>query len=168
MTPTNYVRHFKVLGKICRLYDVGGPDVAALKLLISRVFDQIATGEVDSYDALLLLTPYMGQLNASLGEASTQVKFHAVQMAGKYLTSPNFYGDLTTVPSNVALVTAVLTALRTDMSAAVDNKRLSTESTSGLVNFFSNVLAAGGTWNTVADASADYKDSVYVVDTIVP
>jgi hypothetical protein len=36
-----------------------------------------------------------------------------------------------------------------------------------LVNFFDTLSGTTGTWNTVTDASADYKDSVLCVGTLV-
>ena len=75
------------------------------------------------------------------------------------------------MPTSTNSVVAVLTALATEMGAAVDNKTLTTKDTTGLVNFFDAILAANGavagTWNTEADATADYQDSVYVVAAVV-
>ncbi len=48
-----------------------------------------------------------------------------------------------------------------------DNKTLATKAATGLVNFFDTLAAEALTWNTESDAGADYKDSVYVVATIV-
>ena len=167
MTPTNYDKHFKVLGKLCRLYDTGGGDLTAMKTLVSRLYDQLATGELASYDAVVLFGQYTNVFDAAIGGTTYQLRTIVMQISRAYLISAIFRNDLTTVPSSPTDAVAVLAALRTEMSAAVDNKKLTTEVTTGLVNFFRNVLAAGGTWNTAADASADYKDSVYVVDTIV-
>ena len=167
MTPTNYDKHFKVLGKLCRIHDVGGGDISALQLLESRLFDQVATGESASLDAVLLMAGFANGLHSAVTATTQNVRSTVKTIAGAYLTAALFRNDLTTVPSDPTSPASVLGALRTDMGAGVDNKKLTNETTSGFVNFFKNVMGAGGTWNTAADASADYKDSVYVVDAIV-
>lgn len=50
MLDANYIKHFKVLGKIVRFYDdADDVDLTALKTLAARLFDQTATGELASY-----------------------------------------------------------------------------------------------------------------------
>ncbi|MBI4719473.1 MAG: hypothetical protein HY763_16885 [Planctomycetes bacterium] len=143
MTPTNYDKHFKVLGKLCRIYDTGGPDTTAMQALVSTLYDQVATGTQASYNAVILLSQYAVGFAASIAKSGDGIKTDAVNAAKRYLIDALFLNDLTTVPANPSDVPAVLAALRTEMGA-------------------------GGTWNTAADASADYKDSVYVVDAVVP
>jgi len=166
MLDANYQKHFKNLGKICRLYDDGGFSEATIKTIISRLYDQAATGEsTDSYGALLALCPHITALNSDLSSGG-QVRSRAKEMAASYLISDFFRADLTTVPGSPNSYESVVEALRVEMSAAVDNKTLTNESATGFVHFF-KVLKPGTTWNTAADGSANYKDSIYVVQTIV-
>lgn len=169
MLDANYIKHFKVLGKLARLYDdaAAASDVAALKTLAMRLFDQAATGESPSYDAVLVLSAFMSPLDLSINAVTNNVRATVKTMAAAYLVHSLFRADLTTTPASANDAASVLAALRTDMSAGVDNKKLTTEAATGLVNFFKNVMAAGGSWNSIADASADYKDSVYVVTAVV-
>ena len=136
MTDANYIRHFKVLGKLAKIYDDAGADVSALNTLVATT------------------------------SGPTALQSLAVSIGGQYLSLNLFYASLTTVPTSTTAV-AALVALQAEMAAGVDNKTLSTETTSGLVNFFDAILGSEGTWNTAADASADYKDSVYVVSAVV-
>lgn len=177
MLDANYQKHFKVLGKICKLYDAAGADVTTVKTRIAAFLDQIATGAIGSYNTTLLLNPYTGTLNQAVSAGSAAMQALAITMAGAYLTDPgvNFKGDLLVGPAIAAITNPsspalVLEGLRLEMQSTGggDNKKLTTEATTGFVNFFKNVLlSAAGAWNTIADASADYKDSVYVVDAVV-
>lgn len=168
MTDAQYQKHFKVLGKLARLWDDGGLDVSTMQLLAARFLDQIATGEAGSYATTLLLNPYTVNLDNSIKVGVNAVQSIAKQMSEAYLKSSIFIDDLATVPANATLPIKVLEALQTEMSAGVDNKTLTDLAATGFVNFFNSVWAPTLTWNTAADVTADYKDSVYVVTTIVP
>ena len=166
MLTGNYDRHLKVLGKLARLWDDASADSAAQKLLISRMIDQVATGEVDSYPATLLLNAYTLTLNSAITAGAEAIRSTAVTMAAAYLISTDFTDDLTTAPS-ATTAQAVLEALQTEMAAGLDNKTLTDTASTGFVNFFDTNWSPSGAWNTEADGTADYKDSVYVVTTIV-
>lgn len=167
MTDPNYQKHFKVLGKIARVWDDGGLDVPSMQLLAARFFDQIATGEAPSYGTTLLLNPFATALDASMQVGANAVQNIAAQMAAAYLTAADFLADLTTTPSNTSQAAKVLEALQTEMGAGEDNVTLTDKAATGLVNFFDSGWSPTLGWNTASDATATYKDSIYVVTTIV-
>ena len=156
-----------MLGKLCKLWDDASADGSAQKLLISRLLDQIATGEVASYETTLLLNKYTSTLDTAVKQGAEAMKTQARTMAGLYLTSSIFRDDLTTIPTTLSDAKSVLEALQTEMAAGVDNKTLTDTAATGLVNFFDTNWSPTGSWNTAADGVADYKDSVYVVSAIV-
>jgi len=166
MTDANYQRHLKVLGKLARLFDTAGADDTAMKALLATFVDQYATGGAASLPAIEVFPTFTARWAAAITAGAAALKKVAQDAATAYLRSDDFVNDMTVAPSNNT-VAAVLAALQTQMNAANDNKKFTTKSSTGLVNFFDSLLAAPGTWNTIADASADYKDSVYVVDAIV-
>ena len=166
MLAANYVEHCKVLGKLCRLWDDASADAEAMKLLISRLIDQYADGELATWDTLQLLNPYTASLASGVNNGAAALKALAQTMAAAYLTSAIFRGDLTTTPDNISSATSVLEALQTEMGAGVDNVTFTTKSSTGLVNFF-DLFEPTGAWNTAADGEADYPDSTYVVITNV-
>lgn len=166
MTDANYIRHFKVLGKLAKLYDDAGANDTAMRTLLATFVDQYAEGTSASLSAINIFPTYTRQWANAIGSSPASLQAIAVAAAGAYLISADFTADLTTTPS-ATTPAAVLIALATDMGAGVDDKTLSTEATSGLVNFFDAVQGAEGTWNTEDDATADYKDSVYVVSAVV-
>ena len=164
MLAANYIRHFKVLGKLCKFYDEAATEETAQTLRLARTEDQVATGESVSLPGVEVLNAHYNALKASITAGPTAQKAAAIAAAKSYLKMSDFTNDLTTTP-DVITANGVLTALATDMGAAVDNKTLSTETTSGLINFFDTIAAEELTWN---DASApDYDDATYVVDEIV-
>ncbi len=167
MTDANYQKHLKVLGKLCKLWDDAGSDEDTQKELIARMFDQAATGELPSYPALLILNPYTAALDRSIVSGVVAQQATAKSMAEAYLKSSTFTDDLTTSVTGGVTGTTVLNALQTEMGAGEDNKTLTTSAATGFVNFFDTNWSPTGSWNTEADATADYKDSVYVVSTIV-
>lgn len=167
MLDANYVKHFKVLGKLCRLWDDASADESAMKLLIARTFDQVATGELPSYDPLLIVNSYTAALNSAVNNGAAALKTIAENVAATYLTSAVFRDDLTTTPGSPGSAKSVLEALQTDMGAGVDNKTLTDVASTGFVNFFDTVWDPSGSWNTEPDGTADYPDSTYVVITIV-
>ena len=168
MLAANYVRHFKVLGKLCKFYDESSSEETAQLLRLARTEDQVATGESASLPGVEVLKNHYNALKNSITSGPTAQKAAALAAATSYLKMSDFTGDLTTTPDSLTSVNAILTALATDMSAAVDNKTLSPEAeapTTGLINFFDTLAAEELTWN---DSTApDYDDTVYVVDTIV-
>lgn len=166
MTDANYIRHFKVLGKLAKLYDTAAADSTTLETLLTTFVDQYATGTIASFPAVQLFPRYTTQWISAITAGPTALQSVAKNAAAAYLTSTDFTNDLTTEPTaNTAL--AVLVALATEMGAGVDNKTLTTKASTGLVNFFDAIRGTAGSWNTAADGSADYKDSVYVVSTVV-
>lgn len=167
MLDADYQKHLKVLGKLCRIWDQGEADENASKLLISRLFDQVATGELPSYDAVQLVNAYTTTLDSGVTNGPTALKTAAENITAAYLTDALFRDDLTTTPDNPSNAQSVLEALQTEMGAGEDNKTLTDTASTGFVNFFDTVWSPTGSWNTEADGTADYKDSVYVVDAIV-
>lgn len=180
MLTANYQRHFKALGKFCRMWDTATSDLTAKKTLVVAMFDQIADGTISTYGASVSVNPYTSSLDAAISGVNAGASaFQAMAMAKAYLISPavNFKGDLLvagaiaaiTDPSNVALV---LEGLRLEMqtSGGGDNKKLTTAAATGLINFFVSALGHAGptsNWNNVADGTADFKDSVYVLDAVI-
>lgn len=185
MLTANYQRHFKALGKLCRMWDTATSDVTTKKALVVAMFDTIADGTVATYGASVALNPYTANVDQAISgvnAGAAAIQSTAVAMAKAYLTNPavNFKGDLlvagaiaaVTDPSNVALV---LEGLRLEMAATGggDNKKLTTAPappSTGLINFFVSALGHVGpnsNWNNIADGSADFKDSVYVVDAVI-
>ena len=165
MTSGNYVRHFKVLGKLAKLFDIASAQTPDLNTLMARLYDQVATGETASLPGVLLLAQYVNSFQSAIARGPESLAALAKAMAEAYLISNDFVNDLTTTPTS-RTGAAVLTALQTEMAAGLNNKTLTTLAATGLVNFF-NQFSPTSSWNTAADASADYKDSVYVVSTIV-
>lgn len=168
MTDANYIRHFSVLGKLAYLYDTAGANSTALQALLAVFADQIADGTATTLPAVKLFQSAIIQWDAALGttQALTTLQTIATTAAASYLVNLTFTAGLTTTPAG-ASVAEVLAALQTEMGAGVDDKTLSTETTTGLVNFLDTVLGSEGTWNTEDDATADYKDSVYCVASLV-
>lgn len=167
MTDANYQKHFKVIGKMTLLYDYPGEAEATLELYASALYDQTWTGAQPSYDAGILLNPYAASLAtaiASAVNATTARKDALIAMCRAYIQNSVFCDDLTTTPTaNTAA--ACCTALQFDLVA--DNKTMTTEAATGMVNFLDTACSPtggpSGGWNTEADVTADYKDSVYVV-----
>jgi hypothetical protein len=170
MLDANYQRHLKVLGKLCKLYDDAGADVPEQNALLAAFVDQYADGLTDSLAAIRIFPTFTSQWLSAIQGGPVAFQSIAIQGATAYFIDPNFTNDLTTVPASNSIVD-VLTALQTEMSAGHDNKKLTTKTTTGLVNLFDHILenvgSPDGTWNTAADASADYKDSVYVVAGVI-
>jgi len=164
MTDANYIRHLKVLGKYCKIYDDADADATAQGVLIATTSDQIATGLAIDTPAVAMHGPYISSLTAAVSSGPTALKALAVQLAGQYLSLNLFYTSLTTVPTSTTAV-AALVALQTEMGAGVDNKTLTTEGSTGLVNFFDTILGSEGTWNTAGPG--DYPDATYVVSAVV-
>jgi hypothetical protein len=170
MLDANYIRHFKVLGKLCKLYDDATADVEPQQELLAAFVDQYADGVVDSLAAIRIFPQFTDRWSNAIANGPVGLQTIAQQAAIAYFQDPNFQGDLTTTPDSNS-ITDILTALQTEMGAGVDDKTLSTKDDTGLVNFFDSILESAGspdgTWNTEADATADYKDSVYVVAAVI-
>ncbi len=166
MLDANYQRHFKVLGKLAYLYDYTGSETTELEDLLAITEDQRATGDEADNPFLVVMSGLPVEFNSAIVSGSAAHQTIAQRYAGIYLTNAAFTSGLTTVPANSS-VGGVLAALQTDMGAGVDNKTLGTKAATGLVNFFDSMLAAPGTWNTESDATADYRDAIYVIDTKV-
>lgn len=166
MTNGNYIRHFKVLGKLCKLYDDANANSTAEGELLATFADQYSDGTEASLAAISLFPAYTSQWASSINNGASNLANIAINAAAAYLVNATFTDDLTTTPTT-GTAAASLVALATDMGAGVDNKTLGTKTTSGLVNFFDAIAGESGTWNTESDATADYRDAVYVVSTVV-
>lgn len=173
MTNANYDRFFKILGKLCTTYDNAGTSLTTQNLQRYRFVEQIAKSdqEVTDLAAIDLLTQYLPTWKAAVASGVTTLQSLMVQMAGALFTSSDFTAAIITVAGKAALTSTssapnVIAALAVEMAAAQDNKKLSTLAATGLVNFMNQVAGSAQAWNTIIDASADYKDSVYVIITI--
>ena len=166
MEDANYQEHCKVLGKLCYLYDQAAAEEAATRLVISVFVDQYAAGDEPTYETVVLLCPFIAGLDSAVDNGAEVIQSRARTIATAYLTSSIFYGDLTTTPANLNSAASVLTALQTEMGAGEDDKTFGTLAGTGFVHFF-NLWSPTGAWNTEADATADYRDAIFVVGTIV-
>lgn len=169
MTNGNYDRFFKILGKLAYVFDNSGALITAQELTQYRTMEQAAKSDQESADLPEIevlanqYSSWSSAISAGPGVLQTLMK----SIATKILTSDDFINSLTTVPASSS-INNVLTALGAEMATGVDNKTLTTVSGVGLVHFFNQLLTSGSvTWHTAADGSASYKDSVYVVNTIV-
>ena len=165
MTDANYIRHFKVLGKLAKLYDASASSVEEANTLLATTGDQIATGLVEDNPAMLLFSGYANSLQSAINTGPSNIQSMCRTIAGQYLQLPLFVTGLTTVPATTS-VADIAAALATEMTS-VDTKTITTKTTAGLANFLDVTAGTTGAWNTAADGAADYKDSVYCVDTIV-
>ena len=165
MTSGNYQRHFKVLGKLAYLYDIAGSATSSEATLLATNTDHISTSLPDDNPSVFLFSAFTNSIQSAINSGPTVLQNLAKQIAGLYVQQSLFTSGLTTVPSGNSPL-AILTALATEMTS-VDSKTLTTLASTGLVNFFDAVMGSAGSWNTAADGSADYKDSVYVVSAIV-
>jgi hypothetical protein len=165
MTGANYIRNLKALGKLCFLYDNATAAALAQQTLRATTADQVADGTVTTLPAVDLFAQYDTQWKQGITAGATALQAVAIAFASSYLIDPTFTAGLTTTPTATTPV-AVLTAFATEMTS-VDNKTLTTLAATGLVNFFDIIMGSAGSWNTAADGSADYKDSVYVVSAVV-
>lgn len=169
MTDANYQKHFKVIGKLTYLYDTAVTTLATLEGYVSALYDQIWTGAQASYEAGRLLSEYAQQMDRAINDqvsGTTLRQTMAQKMLKAYIKSSLFTGDLENTPSDASREKAICEAFQQDL---VDNsKTMSTETTTGMVNFMDEACGPTGGpsvgWNTEADATADYKDSVYVVE----
>lgn len=164
MEDAAYTSHLTNLGKIVYMYDTAKADVEALELIASRLYDQIATGEVDSWDTVQLLSPYTSAVANAVAAGPSALMQTAQTMAVAYLTSTIFTSTLDTAPSENT-VAAILNAWITDMVA--DDKTLDEASDTGFVNF---LTAIGGTPDPdpyPTDDTPTYTDAAYVTATLL-
>lgn len=167
MTNSNYIRHFKNLGKLCYLYDQASANITAMQTLVSASYDQWADGTLVSYPVILLLNPYSDQLKSAITNGASALKSVAVTMAGQYLLNADFLKDFEHSTPTATSVKAVLEALITEMQAVApgDNKALTTQSATGFVNFFETNWAPAGSF--LQAAPGDYPDATYVVAAVI-
>ena len=152
MLDANYLKHLKVLGKLCYIYDTASASVVTMETAVARFFDQVATGEAStSWPALQVFNPYTAQFASAVASGPTAIRQWAVQCAGYYLASTAFTADLVTARTSNT-VAASLVAWIADMDD--DSKTLTTAN-----------------WAPTGDfpqsESPTYADSTYVVATIV-
>jgi hypothetical protein len=163
MTDANYIRHLKVLGKYCKLYDNATADITAQNLLLSTTCDQVATGLSVDLPAVLLQAGISQQWSGNIVNGATALQSTAINAASQYLTLALFRDSMTTVPASVTAA-AVITAFVTELGETT-TAWLSTETTSGLANFFDVISGAEQTWP--GSGTNQYLDATYVVSTIV-
>ncbi len=161
MDSANYVKHLKVLGKLCYIWDNSDPALTTQQTNISRLMDQTATGEAASLAATLLIGAFMPRLNDAITIGST-LRTAIEDATATYLTNALFTDDLTTDPT-AGTAKAVLEAWITDFG--LDSKTLTTATTDGLVHFFEAVWSPTGSFPQ--SGSPTYADGTYVVQAIV-
>ena len=164
MLSANYIFNFKRLGKLAYLWGTASAGATASQALLAITYEEVSDGLVDSIPGEVTLSPYLIQWNSQT--SSSALSTIAINAASAYLIMPSFVGQLTTQPANKNSAASVLAALVTEMTT-VDSVTLTTLSSTGLAAFFNAVAGSTLTWNTAADASATYKDSIYVVSTLV-
>ncbi|SRR6266540_46160 len=166
MLDANYVKVFKILGKLCYAYDLCAAEETNLDAIVATIQDQAATGDPAENPVLDTLRQRIIQLENARDTSGASVCQAA---ASDFFTSPYFTSKLVHNTPAGNSVADVLAAFQLEMSAAGgdDDKTLTTKHSSGLINFFDSLLAAPGTWNNEADATADYKDTVYVVLAVI-
>lgn len=163
---TNYPRVFKVLGKLAFMFDNASAATVEENFVLATTADQIATGLTIDNPAVLMFAQYSNSLQGAINAGPAAIQTMAKTIAGQYFQLPMFTSLLTNTPASSS-VADIIAALALDMASGTDNKTLTTKSGTGLINFFDTVAGTTGTWNHTTDGSADYKDSVYCVDTIV-
>ena len=167
MTDANYIKHMKVIGKLAYCWDQAGDTLATMEAYIAALFDQVFTGAGASYDAGLLLAGFHGSLDQAINAGAsgeTTRKAMLAHVCSQYLVNALFTNDLTTTPT-ASTATAACEALQFDLVA--DSKTLTDVAATGIVNFletaFAPISGPTGGWETEADATADYKDTVYCI-----
>jgi hypothetical protein len=115
MLDANYIKHLKVLGKLCYLWDqavavldADGDTLADRITEDSALYDQVATGASASIDATELIAGYAPQLRASRPVADSARKTLIETITANYLTNSLFRGDLTATPANASSAQSVL------------------------------------------------------------
>ena len=81
MLAANYVRHFKVLGKLCKFYDEASTEETAQLLRLARTEDQVATGESASLPGVEVLNTHYSSLKNSITTGVTAQKAAALATA---------------------------------------------------------------------------------------
>jgi len=165
MLEANYIRHFLVLGKLCKFYDEADSEATAHTLRHARLIDQVATGASASLPGSKIMAAHYAQIEAAITNGPTAMKAAAVSTASDYLRGSDFRNDFVEEDVPAATANAALTALALEMSAENDNVTLSTEADTGLINFFDTIAGEELTWNDSSDP--DYPDDTYVTDDIV-
>ena len=170
MTNGNYDRFSKILGKLAYVFDNSAALVTAQQLTQYRTMEQVAKSDQESADLpeISIIAQYFSSWSSAIDAGPLTLQGLVKTIAIKILTSDDFISSLTTVPASSS-INNVLTALATEMGAGVDNKTFTNVSSTGLVHFLNQLLTGGASvsWHTAVDGSADYKDSVYVVNAIV-
>lgn len=164
MTNADYIRNFKLFGKLAKLYDDATADVATLETLQATTFDQIADGTTATLEAVGIFSGYYSRYSNGISSGAAALQSLAVSIGRAYIVTDEFVTGLTTQPASRSALLCVA-ALATEMSAGVDNKTLTTESSTGLVNFFDALAGAEQTWNT--SGSPDYPDGTFVVSPVI-
>lgn len=165
MLAARYEFHFKRLGKLAFMYQTALANDTSMTALLAVTLEEFADGLPDCIPSELTIEPYVVQMGANLTNPALAAV--AKNCGAAYLIADDFTKDLTTTIATPKNVATVLNALATEMSAGVDNKTLTTLAATGLVAFFNAYLPSPGTWNSASDATANYKDSVYVTSTFV-
>jgi hypothetical protein len=164
MTNANYQRHLKILGKLAYLFDAASSDVADMGALLAAFVDQYADATLSSLDAIRIFPNYTPRWQSAINVGPTALQALAKDAANAYLTDAAFIDTLGAEPASTTAL-AVLTQFAAD--TVTDSKTLTTKASTGIVNFLDEVAGDDLGWNTAADESATYKDSVYCVASVV-
>ena len=162
MTDANYLKHLKVLGKLCKLYDDAVASVAAQDTLRATTIDQASTGLSADLPASDIIAAVQSSWSAAILAGETALQALALSTARSYLLSSYFRSDLTNTPASVT-ITAVLDAWILDFTA--NSKTLTTESSACFINFFDALYGSETTFP--GSGSPTYADGTYVVSAVV-
>ena len=156
-----YDLNLKIIGKLAKLFDVSAIDVTSQNTLFTNFVQQYAVQDLIALD--LLFPASTARWNVAVN-TQPPLQVVAIAAATAYIQSATFTGDLTTSPASGS-VQDILTAFAAD--TVTDEVTLTTKAATGIVNFLDVIRGAAGTWNTAADASATFKDSVYCISAVV-
>lgn len=163
MNDASYIRHFKVIGKLAFLYDVGGTNVAAENLAIATTADQIATALVIDNPAVALYGQNIGSLLNAVSVGSGNIQTICASLAAQYMALTLFTGSMTTVPTSLSAADLVA-ALITEMGLTTTAWLTPTAAT-GIANFLNVVSGTVQTWPS--SGTNQYTDAVYCVSAVV-
>ena len=164
MTDANYILHFKTLGKYAYLYDTATADAAALNTALATTLDQVATGTTASADAEASFCASRGNLVGAIAAGATAIQAQAVTLGQNFVRTSQFIDTFATeTPTTGSTVAVIMTALAAEMTT--DVKTLTTESATGLINFFEACSGNSPTWSE--SGTPDYADGTYVVSAVV-
>lgn len=174
MTDANYQRFFKFFGKLCFSYDSISTDTRGQQ--ISRAWEQVGQPSEEFVNQFMMTTfaPYVSQWNGIIGYQNEALHDVLIAAATAEIISNDFVSSIVTGSGQAVLVgrdkknvIVVLQAFVAEMTEDVQS--LSTESSVGLANFFSDVVAAKAQIPITFPTSATptFPDSTYVTFALI-